>query len=115
MWIQHMTDLLVLLHRVEQSLIARTLTRAPLGRGTWIDGHRMFVEHGFGQLGQIATQHGVVHGTDVDAQHIALPIAAARPDRGQRSGGVASGDDSQIRSFCATAGQTGVVRVGGWR
>lgn len=86
MWIQHVAHLLMFLHRVEQSLVARTLTRTPLGRGTRVDGHRMFVEHGFGQLGQIATQHSVVHGTDVDAQHIALPIATARPDRGQRSG-----------------------------
>lgn len=104
MRIKHVADLLVLLHRIKQSLVACTLPVATLGRGTRIDGNRMFVEHRFGQLGQIATQHGVVHGTDVDAQHIALPIAATCPDGGQSSGGVACGGSTQIGCPSTTAG-----------
>lgn len=104
MWIKHVADLLVLLHRIKQSLVACTLPGATLGRGTRIDGNRMFIEHGFRQLGQIATQHCIVHGTDVDAQHIALPIAATCTYGGQSGGGVACGDGTQVGCPSTAAG-----------
>jgi len=53
--IEHVAHLLVLLHRAEQPLAPGTLSPGRLGGWARVDGHRMFVDEGLRQLGQIAT------------------------------------------------------------